>query len=113
VWAGAICAVLIFVVYWVVRLWNKHNKKLYEKWITKKEDRASYVGKDDEGKEVWLKERFRTSHVQVIGTTSAGKTESVILPSAITDIENGSGLLIIDGKSDFSFLDKLYAYVCR
>lgn len=49
-------------------------------------------------------------HAQVIGTTNAGKTESVILPMAIQDIKNGSGVLIIDGKSDSGFLDKLYAY---
>jgi hypothetical protein len=37
----------------------------------------------------------------------------VILPAIIQDIENNSGLLIIDGKSDRSFLDKLYAYTVQ
>jgi TonB-dependent SusC/RagA subfamily outer membrane receptor len=36
-------------------------------------------------------------HTQVVGTTNAGKTESVILPWAIDDIKNGRGLILIDG----------------
>jgi hypothetical protein len=65
------------------------------------------------GREAHLKQPFRTMHAQVIGTTNAGKTESVILPWAIQDICNGSGLLLIDGKSDAIFLTKLYSYICR
>ncbi|MFN7611161.1 MAG: type IV secretory system conjugative DNA transfer family protein, partial [bacterium] len=40
----------------------------------------------------------------------AGKTESVILPWAIQDIEAGRGLILIDGKADRSLLDKLWSY---
>jgi type IV secretory pathway TraG/TraD family ATPase VirD4 len=49
-------------------------------------------------------------HTQVVGTTNAGKTESVILPWAIDDIKRKRGLIIIDGKSDKSMLNKLYSY---
>ena len=49
-------------------------------------------------------------HTQVIGTTNAGKTESVIIPWAIQDIHSGKGLLLIDGKADNSLIDKLWAY---
>lgn len=49
-------------------------------------------------------------HTQVIGTTNAGKTESVILPWAIQDIQQGRGLILIDGKADRGLLDKLWAY---
>jgi hypothetical protein len=52
-------------------------------------------------------------HTQVIGTTNAGKTESVVLPWAIQDIEQGRGLVLIDGKSDRGILDKLWAYVVK
>lgn len=52
-------------------------------------------------------------HTQIIGTTNAGKTESVILPWAIQDIQNGNGLIIIDGKSDRGLLNKLWAYACK
>jgi hypothetical protein len=93
--------------------WNRKVDRDYEDGIAAPEENAVHLGKDDQGKPVFLKQRYRTMHTQVIGTTSAGKTESVILPWAINDIEGGGGLLIVDGKSDSSFLDKLYAYVCK
>jgi type IV secretory pathway TraG/TraD family ATPase VirD4 len=49
-------------------------------------------------------------HTQVIGTTNAGKTASVILPWVARDIQLGRGMIIVDGKSDRSFLEQLYAY---
>lgn len=62
---------------------------------------------------VFLKEAFRTMHAQAIGTTLAGKTESFVLNTAIQDIKRGTGLLLVDGKSEATTLNKLYAYVCR
>jgi len=59
---------------------------------------------------IWVKPSQRAMHTQVVGTTNAGKTESVILPWAIQDIQQGRGLLLIDGKSDRSLLEKLWAY---
>jgi len=94
-------------------LWNWKSDQEYERGITGPDKNAVRLGSDDKGRPIYLKQRFRTMHAQVIGTTSAGKTESVILPWAIHDIENGNGLLIVDGKSDTSFLDKLYAYAHR
>lgn len=72
-----------------------------------------FAGISEKGKRVHIKQSFRRMHTQVIGTTNAGKTESVILPWAIDDIKKGRGLLIVDGKSDRSLLDKLYAYAKR
>lgn len=72
-----------------------------------------FAGLSTKGKNVYVKQPFRKMHTQVVGTTNAGKTESVILPWAIDDIKKGRGLLIIDGKSDMSLLNKLYAYAKR
>lgn len=72
-----------------------------------------FAGLSTNGKNVYVKQPFRKMHTQVVGTTNAGKTESVILPWAIDDIKKGRGLLIIDGKSDMSLLNKLYAYAKR
>jgi conjugal transfer pilus assembly protein TraD len=94
-------------------LWNKHCDRAYEKAITTKDETSVYLGTNPTGEEIHLKRRFRTMHTQVIGTTSAGKTESIILPWAVRDMETGAGLLMIDGKSDRSFLDKLYAYAVK
>ena len=69
-----------------------------------------FAGITPAGKSVHIKQSFRRMHTQVVGTTNAGKTESVILPWAIDDIKKGRGFLMIDGKSDSSLLNKLYAY---
>lgn len=72
-----------------------------------------FAGISGSGKRVYIRQSYRRMHTQVVGTTNAGKTESVILPWAIDDIRKGRGLLIVDGKSDRSLLDKLYAYAHR
>lgn len=95
----------------VTYLWNRYLDANYEKAVTAEDKTAIPLGRDEKGRFQFMKQGFRTTHTQVIGTTSCGKTESVILPWIIQDIKNGSGILIIDGKSDSQFLDKLYAYV--
>ncbi len=95
----------------VAYLWNLYQDATYESEVTKPDERSVPLGIDENGVWHFMKQGFRSSHTQVIGTTSCGKTESVILPWIIQDIENGSGVLIIDGKSDSQFLDKLYSYV--
>lgn len=86
----------------------------YEKEITngKKED-SVYAGRTKDGEEIFINLSFRRVHAQVVGTTNAGKTESVIVPWAINDIENDRGLIIIDGKADKNLLNKLYAYAVK
>lgn len=71
------------------------------------------VGREQNGNRVYLPLNCRLMHAQVIGTTNAGKTESVIVPWAVDDIQNGRGLLLVDGKADRSLLDKLYAYCVK
>lgn len=88
-------------------------RKEREAAVIGKADHAVYCGKTDDGELVHIKPRQRAMHTQVIGTTNAGKTESVILPWAIQDIEQGRGLILIDGKSDRSLLDKLWAYTVK
>lgn len=96
----------------ILAFWNKYALRKQEESITEEDESSVFLGKAvDGGREIHLKESFRTMHAQVIGTTNAGKSESVILPWAIQDIKNGSGVLILDGKSDASFVNKLYAYV--
>ncbi len=95
-------------------LWIKLNKSrvknLFDKTITAKVEDSVFCGVADKGEEIWIKPKQRAMHTQVIGTTNAGKTESVILPWAIQDIYSGKGLLLIDGKADNSLIDKLWSY---
>ncbi len=94
-------------------LWNRISARKAEKEIAMPDETSVHLGKSAEGEQIHLKQKYRTTHTQVIGTTSAGKTESVILPWAIRDLETKAGLLIIDGKSDKTFLEKFYAYVVK
>ncbi|MCB9072290.1 MAG: TraM recognition domain-containing protein [Bdellovibrionaceae bacterium] len=93
--------------------------KIKSKSLRENKDLDIYKGKEDstfcgfEAKTkntVFVTTSQRSMHTQVIGTTNAGKTESVILPWALQDIKNGGGLIIIDGKSDRGLLNKLWAY---
>ena len=94
-------------------LWNKITERNAEKEIAKPDETSVYLGKSIEGEQINVKQQYRTTHTQVIGTTVSGKTESVILPWAIRDLETKAGMLIIDGKSDKTFLEKFYAYVVK
>ena len=105
---GLIAALFLGAVFWLVKKWNLYLEKLIE--TVKKFDKSIYLGEDQNKEELYLTTDTRTRHTQVIGTTSSGKSESVILPWAIQDIQNRSGLIIIDGKADKTFLDKIYAY---
>lgn len=97
------------------KLIARKEKRQKESAVIGKEinDGSVYCGQTDKGEEVHIKPRQRGMHTQVIGTTNAGKTESVILPWAIQDIEQKRGLILIDGKSDKSLLDKLWAYTLK
>ncbi len=112
--AGTIGISAAAVCYWAVR--RREIKKIEnerEAKILGPDEDSVFCGITDEGAPVFIKTQQRTMHTQIIGTTNAGKTESVILPWAIQDIEQGRGLVLIDGKADKSLLDKLWAYVVK
>lgn len=95
--------------------YNRYSKKQklykYEKEIANVEkENSTFMGYTDIGDKFYLNLDYRRMHMQVVGTTNAGKTESVLVPLMIDDIEKGRGFIIIDGKSDMSLLNKIYAY---
>lgn len=92
-------------------LWNRYVDHFEDAFVIREDSESVCLGEDVKTKNlVHLKAPFRTMHTQLIGTTNAGKTASVILPWAARDIELGRGLILIDGKADQGFLDKLYAH---
>jgi len=64
------------------------------------------------GKEVWLTNSDCRQHFLVLGTTGAGKTET-LLGFAANAIAWGSGFLFCDGKGDVSLFAKVYALARR
>jgi len=91
--------------------WVERNQREAE--IIGEKENSVFCGVSNSQEKVFIKTHQRSMHTQVIGTTNAGKTESVILPWAIQDLQQGRGLILIDGKADRGILDKLYAYAVQ
>ncbi len=107
---------LVLYCYW--KLKGKMQKVSKEKEVSSRLHRATssdsiFLGTSAAGEPVYIPLAARRMHAQVVGTTNAGKTESVILPWAIDDIKSGRGFILIDGKSDRGLLDKIYAYAVK
>lgn len=64
------------------------------------------------GKEVWLTNSDCRQHFLVLGTTGAGKTET-LLGFAANAVSWGSGFLFCDGKGDVALFAKVYALARR
>lgn len=103
----------------VTALWVLIRNKIVTAWETSEQKRILFktqgddsicAGRTKKDQSVFIPLAARRMHAQVVGTTNAGKTESVIIPWAVSDIRAGRGLILIDGKSDRSLLDKLYSY---
>lgn len=67
-----------------------------------------FVAQTNDRRNLFLPEQIRTGHVQIVGSTGRGKTESVILPMIVRDLLRGNSPLLIDGKGDRSLIDKVY-----
>lgn len=74
----------------------------------------AFLGKSMKTKKnMILSHDMRKMHTHVVGSTGAGKTDSVILPLFVQDIERGYGSLIMDAKGDYETLSKIYHHVKR
>lgn len=113
--ATAISSLIIcLLAYWIYTSVPSFIKKnIEEAQVTNGKGEDSVFAGFSGRKKIFINQSFRRMHTQVVGTTNAGKTESVILPWIIDDIEKGRGLVLIDGKSDRALLDKIYAYACK
>ncbi len=116
-WVFVMLFSMISVAVIVNKIWNKvsHKRtlKVSKDQVTNGKDSKNsvFAGIDDKGKEIFINLSSRRMHTQVIGTTNAGKTESVIIPWAVDDMSKERGFLILDGKAERGFLDKLYSYI--
>ena len=64
-----------------------------------------------DGHPVYLSDEKRTTHVQVLGATGRGKTESVILPWMVQDFGvKKNNVILIDGKGDPELAKRFRAY---
>jgi type IV secretory pathway TraG/TraD family ATPase VirD4 len=104
IWMGAWVIVLGFIILalrWFVNK-NRDAEKdgiTYEHLVSKGQTGCIYVG-HTEGTGLSLSRKQRLGHVQILGTTGRGKTESLVLPWIVRDANAGSSSLLIDGKGD-------------
>ncbi len=61
----------------------------------------------------YLSTAMRKMHCHVAGSTGSGKTDSLILPLFVQDIERGRGALVMDAKGDIETFNKIYYHVKR
>ncbi|OQA55103.1 MAG: TraM recognition site of TraD and TraG [Candidatus Omnitrophica bacterium ADurb.Bin277] len=67
-----------------------------------------YLGESlSRSRSLFLTNEQREMHMQVVGSTGTGKTESVLLPMLAHDIAHGKGAIIIDGKGDKELLNRI------
>jgi len=76
-------------------LWNKNSQNIL----------AGKISGD--GTRLFIPQKARTGHVQIIGATGRGKTQSVIVPWVLRDFREGSSSILIDGKGDPSLAGEL------
>ena len=107
---GITLSILGYAVFQVLNENRLRNKYLNS--VTEQAVNSVYAGRTTgTDEEIYIPIEARRMHTQVIGTTNAGKTESVIIPWAVSDIQDKRGFVIVDGKADQSFITKIYGYV--
>ena len=67
------------------------------------------IGQNNDGIKIAVPNNLRCGHVQIIGSTGRGKTESVIIPWMMQDLFQGNRTVLIDGKGDKSIYSLLEA----
>ncbi len=110
--------VIVFIVMLVIFLIRKKTRDMDSRvhllsplWV--KKDENIEVGKTDDGIDLFLSDKDRCSHVQVIGTTGRGKTKSVVVPWTIRDLKRGKSVVIIDGKGANDLPQEIFDWIDR
>jgi hypothetical protein len=67
-------------------------------WANEAPDTRVVLGVDEKRRPVYLTDRARSMHVQLIGQTGSGKTQSVIYPLLFQDVWRRRGVVLLDAK---------------
>ena len=87
---------------------RKELENIPNELLIEEKERKIYLGFEKDLKaNIYLPDNIRTRHSHILGSTGAGKTESVILNFLKQDIHRGLGSIILDAKGDHSFIDFL------
>lgn len=112
-WISLACfgagALLLIGLFLFLRYYDRIAFKLSELMSTTKTEKSVYLGISD-GRPIFMPHGLRIEHLLITGATGVGKTTSAVLPLIASDINNGHGLIIIDGKAENSFRNQVYAH---
>ena len=79
---------------------NLKSDRLFHLSNVWNDDNGVFVGTTTDKTSIHVPDKTRTGHVQIIGATGRGKTESLILPMMVRDLRRGKSAILIDGKGD-------------
>lgn len=96
---GLVLVMVMFAIYFVKKKTKEISKRgeLLSPLWTQTND-TTFIGTTKDSIGLHLSDEARCSHVQIIGSTGRGKTQSVIIPWALNDLYRGKSVLLIDGK---------------
>jgi len=97
------------------------EKRIHRFTLRKMQSVRKEASKDEVflGRSMWLRKNLylstgmRKMHCHIAGSTGSGKTDSLILPLFIQDIERGRGSLVMDAKGDMETFNKIYYHIKR
>lgn len=90
---------------WVARI----QGKTYVGTVSNKV-KKEFKTKNPFKKHIFISDKQRALHTDVVGTTGTGKSASMIFPWLFSDLKRGRGGIVIDAKGDLEFFDKIYSY---
>ncbi len=99
---------VLAAILWAINYFTREAKSkftLLSPYLEK--DAGVFVGSTTDGDALYLPDDARTEHVQIIGATGRGKTESVILPWLMRDLVRGRSAVLIDGKGELQLAERI------
>jgi intracellular multiplication protein IcmO len=104
---------IVFLFNFIIYFLYATNRKIVSfqtpKSNSKDGEGISYFGNEQSDQaEVWFNDSELRTHCLIMGTTGAGKTES-LLSIASNSLIHGSGMVYVDGKADSSLWAKIYS----
>ncbi len=105
---GVFLAVLGFIIYRVMKKTKgikDRGELLSPHW--EQTEKNILVGATHDKVDLHLSDELRCTHVQIIGTTGRGKTQSVVIPWTLRDLQRGKSVILIDGKGSRDVPEKL------
>lgn len=101
----ALIALVMMIIIKKTKDIQERGRLLSPHWDQK--DNNILVGITQDEIDLHLSDDLRCTHVQIIGTTGRGKTQSIVIPWTLRDLYRGKSVVLIDGKGSMDIPIKL------